>query len=675
MRKITRDRRIDLPVGLLMVLRTDFFIIQGSEKNMNQSYKILEFNKIRERLAEYACTEAAKNRFLALEPFLSERELRHSLLETTESREILDAAGMPPLAGMADMEKILITAEQGGFLLPEQFEYTESCLTAVKRLKDFLGRLKYMENSLTFYDVDLDEMEDLRDEIGAAIRNGRVDDNASRLLKSLRRDIELAEAKRREKAENLLRTNKSSLSEGFVTEKNGRLCLPVKKDCRGKVNGAVVDKSSTGQTLFIEPEVIARMDEELSLLKLDEENEERRILYILSGMVSERGEIFAENKRITEKLDFIFAKGKLSSDMKAVPPEITGERKIEIRDGRHPFLAEESCVPLNFKIGGDVTGIVITGPNTGGKTVAIKTVGLLSIMAQCGLHVPCGAGIFSMQNQVLCDIGDGQDIAEKLSTFSAHITNTLSILKRAGRDSLVIMDELGSGTDPAEGMGIAVAILEELRKCGCLFLATTHYPEVKTYAEKTEHVLNARMAFDRESLKPLYRMEIGEAGESCAFYIAKRLGMPEDMLKTAAQASYGENRAGEMFLKAETPGEREPSQSLKKETAPRLERDRGKKGPAIDREKFSVGDSVLVMPEGKIAVVCRKINEKGVLQVQLKDKKIWINYKRVKLCVKAEELYPEDYDFSIIFDSVENRKARHQMERKYRPDLEVHSEE
>lgn len=650
---------------------------------MDQTYRILEFNRIREQLADYACTEAAKERLLHIEPYLSERDLEHSLRETTESREILDAAGMPPLTSLTDMEKILITAGQGGFLLPEQLEYVGSNLAAVRRLKDFLSRLKYMENGLPYYEENLDCLEELRQEIAEKIRNGKVDDSASRLLKSLRRDIGLLEAKRKEKAESILRANKSILSEGFITVKNGRLCLPVKKDCRSKVNGTVVEKSSTGQTVFIEPAAIAQMDEELAVLRMDEENEERRILYTLSGAVTECGEAFAGNSRTIEKLDFIFAKGRLSSEMKAVRPEITMERRIVIVNGRHPFLAEETCVPLNFRIGDGINGIVITGPNTGGKTVSIKTVGLLSLMAQCGLHVPCESGIFSMHNQVLCDIGDGQDITENLSTFSAHITNALSILRRAGRDSLVIMDELGSGTDPAEGMGIAVAILEELRACGCLFLVTTHYPEVKTYAEQAEAVMNARMAFDKESLKPLYRMEIGEAGESCAFYIAKRLGMPESMLRTAEKASYGENRVsgeGRTSVVERTSGEvcisgagrsSGAAQALQKEAAPRLVRKKEKRPVSIDTEKFSIGDSVMLLPEGKIAIVCHKVNEKGVLQVQLREKKIWINQKRVKLHVKAQELYPEDYDFSIIFDSVANRKARHQMERKFRPDLEV----
>lgn len=635
---------------------------------MNNSYKILEFNKITKKLAEYACTEGAKERLTALEPILSESELERSLRETTEARTILDAAGQPPLTSLSDMEKILTIADQGSFLLPEQLEYVERNLAAIKRLKDFLSRLKYMEIGLAYYEVDLICMEELREEILAKIRNGKVEDGATKRLRDLRREIEGLEVKRKEKAESLLRTYRACLSEGFITVKNDRLCLPVKKDCRSKISGSVVEKSSTGHTIFVEPTAIAGLDEELAVVRLDEENEERQILYTLTAMVTEQKELFLSNKRVVEKLDFIFAKGRLSAELNCVVPVITAEQRIEIINGRHPFLNQETCVPLNFKVGGDIRGIVITGPNTGGKTVSIKTVGLLSLMAGCGLHVPCERGTFAMHNQILCDIGDGQDITENLSTFSAHITNTLAILRKAGKDSLIIMDELGSGTDPAEGMGIAVAILEELKKCGGLFLVTTHYPEVKTYAEKTKGLLNARMAFDKESLKPLYRMEIGAAGESCAFYIAKHLGMPEEMLKTAAAASYGD-------LEAEVCRAEENRRFIEKQHAPRLIRKREKHSVMQDADRYNIGDSVMVSPEQKIGIVCRKMDEKGMVLIQLKNIKQLINHKRLKLHVKASELYPEDYDFSIIFDSVEVRKAHHDMGRKHQPGTEIEIKE
>ena len=344
--------------------------------------------------------------------------------------------------------------------------------------------------------------------------------------------------------------------------------------------------------------------------------------------------------------------------MDATEPRINTERRIHMIDARHPLMDKSIAVPLQFEIGGDVRGIVITGPNTGGKTVAIKTVMLSCIMAQCGLHVTCKQADICMNSSYLCDIGDGQNIAENLSTFSSHIANVLQVLSIADEKSFVIMDELGSGTDPTEGMGIAIAILEELRKCGASFLVTTHYPEVKEYAAKTEGILNARMAFDKETLRPTYQMIIGEAGESCAFYIADRLGMPNEMLRVAIRAAYGECAVKSYkFQKAES--------SITKQHNHKISKAKPVKSNTELSTKYKIGDSVIVYPDKKIGIVCVPINEKGVLRVQMPNKKIWINHKRVKLHVSATELYPEDYDFSIVFDSVENRKKRHDMERKY----------
>lgn len=370
-----------------------------------------------------------------------------------------------------------------------------------------------------------------------------------------------------------------------------------------------------------------------------------------------------ESREMMEKLDFIFSKGKLSMDMDAVEPAVNTERKIFLKDGRHPLMPKTICVPLQFSIGEDVNGIVITGPNTGGKTVAIKTVALNCMMAQCGLHVTCKEANICMNSNYLCDIGDGQNLSQNLSTFSAHITNVLQILREVGKESLVIMDELGSGTDPAEGMGIAITILEELRKSGCLFLVTTHYPEVKTFAEETEGIVNARMTFDKDTLQPTYQMVIGEAGESCAFYIASRLGMPEDMLRVAVRAAYGEHAVSEfVFLDKEKEHTKRKNSS---DTSKRIQKTKKSIPKERLKEKYKRGDSVMIYPDRKIGIVCQQINEKGVLQVQLPNKKIWINHKRVKLHVAADQLYPADYDFSIIFDTVENRKKRHDMERKY----------
>ena len=345
-------------------------------------------------------------------------------------------------------------------------------------------------------------------------------------------------------------------------------------------------------------------------------------------------------------------------DLEGVEPSLNTQRKIMLRSARHPLMDINTNVPLQFEIGGDIRGIVVTGPNTGGKTVAIKTVMLNCMMAQCGLHVTCREADICMNSCYLCDIGDGQNISENLSTFSAHIKNVLEVLREADKESFVVMDELGSGTDPTEGMGIAIAILEELKKRGGLFLVTTHYPEVKEYADRAKEIVNARMTFDKETLRPAYEMVIGEAGESCALYIADKLGMPNEMLRTAVRAAYGENAVSAYKFQKE-------EGSLKKHDAKKITKKKERKEGKELGEKYRIGDSVMVYPDKKIGIVCQGVNEKGVLRVQLLGKKIWINHKRVKLHVAASKLYPEDYDFSIIFDTVENRKIRHDMDRKY----------
>ena len=629
--------------------------------------KHIEFDKIKERWMSLAVTDHAKEMIAKVSCYLEESELRKQLKDTTNSKILLEKLGAPPLQNVAETKEILTIAEKGDCLTPYQLERVEKVLVAVMRLKDYLAKGKQYENPLAYYEENLDAAKALREEISRQIRNGIVDDYASKELRQLRADMLRCEEQMKQKAEQILRANKECMADNYCTARNGRICVPVKKEYKFKISGSVIDKSATGSTFFIEPVSVAKYYEELQLLQISEENEVYRILYTLTAMVAESIPLMNENIRLMEKLDFIFSKGKLSIDLDAVAPAINTERRIILKDARHPLMDRALNIPLQFEIGSQARGIIITGPNTGGKTVAIKTVMLSCIMAQCGLHVACKEADICMNSSYLCDIGDGQDITENLSTFSAHIKNVLEVLREVHRDSLVIMDEMGSGTDPTEGMGIAIAILEELRKSGCLFLVTTHYPEVKDYADKTEDIINARMTFDKETLKPTYQMVIGEAGESCAFYIADRLGMPNEMLKTAVRAAYGEAAVKDyQFHKEENALQKEAGHKLVKvkKTIPRTKLD----------TKYHLGDSVMVFPDKKIGIVCEPVNEKGVLRVQLQDKKIWINHKRVKLHVAAAQLYPADYDFSILFETVENRKIKHDMARKYTEEVIYYNE-
>ena len=617
----------------------------------------IEFNKVKEIWAGFAITKEAKDRIKYKWIILDESTLRAELKNTSDAKEMIEKLGNPPLQDVSEILEILKIASKGECLTPYRLERVQSILSCLERLSSYLNRGKQYNNSLAYYDETLFTYEELKEEIVRHIRPEQVDSHASKDLFDIRMKIEQLENEMIQKAESVIRTNGDYMADNFHTTRNGRICVPVKKEYRNKVQGSVIDKSSTGNTLFVEPEGVSRLSEKLQLLKIDEENEVYRILYTLTAMVSDRANELTDNMHLIEKLDYFFSKGKLSIEFDAVEPTINFDRQINLCDARHPLMDRETDVPLTFELGNTYRGVVITGPNTGGKTVAIKTVMLNLVMAQCGLHICCKNADICMNSGYFCDIGDGQNISDNLSTFSSHIKNVINILREIDENSFVIMDELGSGTDPQEGMGIAIAIIEKLLESKANFLVTTHYPEVKEYAGKNEGIENARMTFDKDTLKPTYKMVIGEAGESCAFYIADRLGMPSDMLNTAVNAAYGKEALNLYSFNNDKLSKSKSSGKIKrtKKTHKKYE----------ISDMYKTGDSVIVFPEKKIGIVCEEINEKGVLRVQIAGKKIWINHKRVKLYVKAEELYPENYDMSIVFDSVENRKVRHDMGRKY----------
>ncbi len=621
----------------------------------NRVFTTLEFDKIQAQLAHHALSDGAKARCEATAPMLNLDLLRVAQRETKDARAMIEAFGNPPLPYMTGLSDGVLLATQGGLLSPDELSGVATFCGSCSRMSGYLKKGELTRIELSLNGRALMPLDDLRLEIEGAIRGDEVMDSASPRLRDIRRNITVAADNVKLKLSRMLQLHKDWFSEGFVVARGGRQTLPVKSQYRANVPGAIIDRSGSGGTLFIEPTAVRQAQEALQMLQLDEENEVRRVLYALSSLVAECGEAISANARLCERLDFAFAKGKLSLAMDAVAPEITEERGIKIVRGRHPLLQADRAVPLDFEMGDTVRGVIITGPNTGGKTVSLKTIGLMSLMGQSGLHVPAAEGTrLCPFNQVLVDIGDGQSIAENLSTFSSHMVQVLDVLKRATKDSLVLLDELGSGTDPAEGMGLAVAVLDALAQRGCLLVATTHYPEVKEFARLTPGMLNARMAFDSETLAPLYRMILGEAGESCALSIAKRLGFTDVLLDRARRAAYGGELAGG--------GIAEEKAQL---SAPKIGAyDKAKEAPARAKS-FHRGDSVRVFPERTIGIVYQETDMRGMLGVQTKGKKAQVLYKRLQLIAPASEMYPEDYDFSIVFDTVANRKARHVMEKRH----------
>ena len=406
----------------------------------------IEFNKVKEIWAGFAITKEAKDRIKDKWIILDESTLRAELKNTSDAKEMIEKLGNPPLQDVSEILEILKIASKGECLTPYRLERVQSILSCLERLSSYLNRGKQYNNSLAYYDETLFTYEELKEEIVRQIRPEQVDSHASKDLFDIRMKIEQLENEMIQKAESVIRANGDYMADNFHTTRNGRICVPVKKEYRNKVQGNVIDKSSTGNTLFVEPEGVSRLSEKLQLLKIDEENEVYRILYTLTAMVSDRANELTDNMHLIEKLDYFFSKGKLSIELDAVEPKINFDRQIKLIDARHPLMDRETDVPLNFELGSTYRGVVITGPNTGGKTVAIKTVMLNLVMAQCGLHICCKNADICMNSGYFCDIGDGQNISDNLSTFSSHIKNVLSILSEIDENSFVIMDELGSGT-------------------------------------------------------------------------------------------------------------------------------------------------------------------------------------------------------------------------------------
>lgn len=629
--------------------------------------EILEFGKVLEMLSECAVSERAKKELQGLEMILNQSQLEIKMRETTEARKLLDSLGMPPLSSMKGLERMTKEVEIGTMLEPETLIEIASFIKATRQMKRYLGRGEYLECELALYGRGFYSLDVLEEEIERSIRNGGVDSEASPTLRSLRRSIELKKEMMKSKLEKIIQAKKNYLADSYILNRNGHYVIAVKKEYKHQVEGQCFDTSRSGNTVFIEPAILGKLQEELNMLEIEESNEVRRILYTLTNEVEAYLAEIKGNMEMMLALDIAFAKGKLSANMKGRAVELVTDRQIMIKQGRHPLLPAASCVPLDFEIGGEVKGIIITGPNTGGKTVALKTIGLLSMMVQCSLHVPVGEGSkFAMHNEILCDIGDGQSIEENLSTFSAHIKSITAILERVTNESLVLLDELGSGTDPKEGMGIAIAILEALRQNAGLFVATTHYPEVKDYALKTPKLQNACMQFDKETLRPLYTLRVGESGESCALYIAERLGFPKQLISIAKSCIGSDLGVKDTKEYATLEKKKVTHEPISK--GPKIEK-RKEKVKAKQIKKFNRGDSVLVFPNKEKGIVFEAANEEGMVGVQVQGRKRWVNAKRLKLLVASSELYPEDYDFSIIFDSVANRKAKKKMSKGYRPEV------
>ena len=515
----------------------------------NKSFKVLEFDKIIEILKTKASSSLGLHKIENLEPSYDFEEVQYRLQETTEAQSILIKRGHVNLGGIHDVLDKVKRAEIGASLDPGSLLMVADTLRAARVLSNSLSGdgeeedfnypiIQSLATSLYIH-------REIEDEVyNAIVSEIEIADSASHTLRDIRRKIVQKNQSIRSKLNTIISsaTYQKYLQDSIISMRGDRFVVPVKAEYRSVVAGIVHDQSSSGATLFIEPMSIVEMNNELRKLKLDEQEEIERILAELSKMIGEIAREIISNQEILEKIDFIFAKGKLSLEMKGIDPKLNKEKSFVIKNGRHPLLDPKKVVANTIYLGDEFHTLVITGPNTGGKTVTIKTVGLFALMTQSGLHIPADFGSsMCVYDNIFADIGDEQSIEQSLSTFSSHMTRIVSILDKVTEDSLVIFDELGAGTDPVEGAALAIAILEDVRMAGAKCIATTHYSELKNYALTKKGVENAAVEFDVETLSPTYRLLIGVPGKSNAFEISKKLGLSEFVINRAKEFINTEN--------------------------------------------------------------------------------------------------------------------------------------
>jgi DNA mismatch repair protein MutS2 len=517
-------------------------------------HQTLELPKILEQLADRAAFSASVEKARHLEPSTLFPEIEERLEVTTEAVALLNARPQTSVGGAHDVRRQVESAQRGVTLIPRDLLDIRGTLLSARSLQKVLERLDRQFPRLADIASRITPCSDLIDAIGRCLdERGEVRDDASNKLARIRRDLEVAQSRLMDKLQRIISDSRNSqyLQEALVTRREGRYVIPLKADFKGRIPGVVHDRSASGATIFIEPLSTVDLNNAWRELQIEEEQEVQRILAELSAQVAAQGAQIAHTVDALADLDLAFAKAKYALDLEANPPELIPRPSSTLRylQARHPLLDPETVVPIDVELSDDVQVLVITGPNTGGKTVTLKTVGLLTLMAQAGLHIPVAPGSALTPFQaVYADIGDEQSIEQSLSTYSSHLTNILSFIDRADNEALVLLDELGAGTDPAEGSALARALLETFRDHGATTLVATHYPELKAYAQVTPGVRNASVDFDTETLQPTYHLTIGLPGRSNAFAIASRLGMSDEILRAAESMVEREDRQTEDML-------------------------------------------------------------------------------------------------------------------------------
>lgn len=616
---------------------------------MNEkTLRVLEYNKIIEMLIDKAESQLGKDRISKISPLIKIEEIEKLQKETEEALSLLVKRGNPPLYGIHSISYELKRVDIGGSISPGGLIKVSDSLRVSRSLKNFIKETKgdrTSDNPIIENLVEgLSVFKDIEDEINNAIINeNEISDNASSTLKSIRRQIVIKNDAVKDKLNSIIgsQSNKKYLQDSLVTMREGRYVIPVKSENRSQVPGLVHDMSSSGATVFVEPMAVVELNNQLRELELKEREEIERILSVLSNMVGVQSEYIGNNEKILTELDYIFAKGKLALAMNGTKPILNVKGYINIKKGRHPLLNSKNVVPIDAYIGRTFTSLIITGPNTGGKTVTLKTVGLFTLMAQSGLHIPADFNSeIAVFNQVFADIGDEQSIEQSLSTFSSHMTNIVDILNKVEHNSLILFDELGAGTDPTEGAALAMSILDHLLKLDVRTIATTHYSQLKLYALTTENVTNASVEFDIETLSPTFKLLIGVPGKSNAFEISKRLGLQDYITDYARNLISKENVEFEDVLQAmETDRKIIERDKLEAEKL-KIEIENLRRGLSSEKDKTSeMRDKIIQKAKEEARSILKDAKEESDLIVgELRDISAEVGRERNKRIQEAQDM-------------------------------------
>ncbi|EEM04873.1 DNA mismatch repair protein [Bacillus pseudomycoides] len=611
------------------------------------TFEKLQYNELKEIVKSYCVSGLGKQLLDKLEPSASIKVVKNRLNETTEARAILDAEGHVPFFGISNIDSTIQKLEKGMILDPTELVSVSDFLRGCRKVKKFMLDKEFFAPVLASYANSMSEFKSVEEEINFSIKGNSIDSAASKELKRIRNNIDSVEGKIKERLSKFLNSsaNKKYIQEFFISKKDDRYTIPVKASYKNQVAGTIVEVSSKGSTVFIEPNTVTKLNVELASLKAEEAMEEYQILATLSGMILEDIYNIKINMELISQYDMVFAKAKFSKHIGGIEPKLNDYGYVKLVHCKHPLLAGE-VVPLHFEIGPNYRSLIITGPNAGGKTIVLKTIGLLTLATMSGLHIAGDKETeIAVFENIFVDIGDNQSIENALSTFSSHMKNLSEIMRVSNNNTLLLFDEIGSGTEPNEGAALAISILEEFYHMGCTTVATTHYGEIKRFSEMHSDFMNAAMQFNSETLEPMYKLMIGKSGESNALWISRKMNVRENVLQRAK--GYMENK----------------EYRLERVNESRLRKPKIVKEKAEEKDEYKKGDRVKLLDYDDFGIVYKEKDNFFNIVVFYNAQFIEVNVKRISLEVQAKELYPEGYDLDTLFVDYKERKMQHDIER------------